>query len=114
MKPVFAIGDGDCLRACICSLLEIPKEDSVHIYNFAKDKKYPQKLYKFLYKHGYKLISSKYSNDISIAQEYYMVWGMSNRNVYHSVIYYKGKMVHDPNREGGGVVPDVYVLLENI
>lgn len=36
---------GDCLRACICSLLEIDDKD---VYNFAEDENYPMELIKFL------------------------------------------------------------------
>ncbi len=46
-------------------------------------------------------------------QEYYMAWGTSPRGIKHSVIYSKGKLVHDPHPDGGGV-KDItnYVWLE--
>ena len=97
---------GDCLRACICSLLEISDEN---IPNFAEDTDYPMQLINFLKSKGYRL---KYSIEEPINIEYYMVWGLSPRNNKHSVIYHNGKLVHDPHPMSGGVLPTQYVWLE--
>lgn len=99
---------GDCLRACICSILEISDEG---IYNFVEDENYPEILEKFLLERNIWLYSSKEKpKDI----EYYMVWGVSPRGVQHSVIYSKGKLVHDPHPKGGGVIPDTYAWIEEL
>jgi len=96
---------GDCYRACICSLLEI---DDVDIPNFVEDKNYPLNVVEFLRTKGFRMGNSiEEPKDM----EYYMVFGMSPRGFRHSVIYSKGKLVHDPNPEGGGVIPDLYVWL---
>lgn len=98
---------GDCLRACICSLLEI---DDTDVYNFAEDEDYPMELIKFLKDRGYRMRYSKIEPKDIV--KYYMVWGISPRGLNHSVIYSDGKLVHDPHPYGGGVVPDMYAWLE--
>ncbi len=99
---------GDCLRACICSLLEI--SDAL-VPNFAEDKEYPDVLVYFLKTKGYRL---RHSKEEPKNVDYYMVWGLSPRGNKHSVIYHNGKLVHDPHPEGGGVIPNTYVWLEKL
>jgi len=97
---------GDCLRACVCSLLEISDEE---VPNFAEDKDYPLQLINFLKKRGYKTM---YSKQEPINIDYYMAWGISPRGLNHSVIYHNGKLVHDPHMDGGGIVAGEYCWLE--
>ena len=99
---------GDCLRACICSLLEISDND---VPNFVEDKNYPELLYEFLKSKCYEIIND---DEPPKNVEFYMVWGISPRGVMHSVIHSRGKLVHDPNPEGGDVQPKHYVWLEPI
>jgi hypothetical protein len=91
---------GDCLRACICSLLEISDEC---IPNFVDDENYPEKLLNFLKQRKLSI----YHSDTPPDQKYYMAWGISPRGIKHSVIYSNGKIVHDPHPDGGGV-KDIY------
>lgn len=99
---------GDCLRACICSILEISDED---VPNFVEDEDYIQKIYDFFRENGYKYCissSDKAPEDV----DYYMVWGLSPRGIQHSVVYSQGKLIHDPHPEGGGVIPEYYAWLD--
>ncbi len=89
---------GDCLRACICSLLEISDEN---VPNFVDDDNYPEKLYEWLQN---KNLLFYYSDDPPKGIEYYMAWGTSPRGSKHSVICKCGKLVHDPHPDGGDVV----------
>ena len=98
---------GDCLRACICSLLEINDND---VYNFAEDENYPMKLIKFLKDRGCRMRYSKIEPKDIV--KYYMAWGVSPRGLNHSVIYSDGKLVHDPHPYGGGVESDMFAWLE--
>ena len=98
---------GDCLRACICSLLEISDEG---VPNFVEDKQYPVQLVNFLKEKGFRL---RWVEEEPKDIEYYMAFGTGPRGFRHAVIYSKGKLVHDPHPEGGGLMlPDLYVLLE--
>lgn len=36
--------------------------------------------------------------------DYYFAWGMSPRGIMHQVIFYKGKLFHDPHPSGAGLV----------
>lgn len=97
---------GDCLRACVCSLLEISDEN---VPNFAEDKNYPMQLNNFLKEKGYRMRHSEFEpKNIDC----YMAWGISPRGLNHSVIYHSGELVHDPYPTGGNVIPNTYVWLE--
>ena len=88
---------GDCLRACMCSLLEISDEG---VPNFVDDPHYPEKLWDWC--QANKIM---FYNDDNPPEgvEYYMAWGTSPRGLKHSVIYNNGKLVHDPHPDGGDV-----------
>ena len=98
---------GDCLRACICSILEISDES---VPNFVEDIDYPTILLQFLKDRN---LIMRHSLEEPMDVEYYMVWGLSPRKISHSVVYRKGKLIHDPHPDGGGVIPDRYVWLED-
>ena len=97
---------GDCYRACICSLLEISDED---VENFVENPNYPMNVVEFLRIKGLRLC---HGIESPVHTEFYIVCGVSPRDVRHSVIYSKGKLVHDPHPSGGGVIPDLYLWLE--
>lgn len=88
---------GDCLRACICALLEI-SDDGVP--NFADDKNYPEKLRNWF---DEQQLEFCHSDNPPENIKYYMAWGTSPRGSCHSVIYKDGKLVHDPHPDGGDV-----------
>lgn len=97
----------DCLRACICSILEISDEG---VPNFVEDKYYPQQLMEFVWSKGYDIIQD---DNPPADVEFYMAWGISPRGLMHSVIHSDGKLVHDPHPDGGDVLPKYYVYLKN-
>jgi hypothetical protein len=98
---------GDCLRACICSLLEISDEG---VPNFVEDNNYPEKLWNWCQANKVMF----YNSDAPPAGiEFYMAWGTSPRGLKHSVIHKSGKLVHDPHPDGGDVKDiTTYVWLE--
>lgn len=99
---------GDCLRACICSILEISDEG---VPNFVEDDDYPEILSKFLLERNIWLYSSQEEPQ---NVDYYMAWGISPRGLQHSVVYSQSKLVHDPHPEGGGVIPDTYAWIKEL
>lgn len=92
---------GDCLRACICSLLHLTIEEVPHFIEHKPSSKWFNNMEEWLKKKGYKIQFDCEPPKV----EYYMVWGMSPRGILHSVIHSDGKLVHDPHPDGGGVIP---------
>ena len=88
---------GDCLRASMCSLIEISDEG---IPNFVESGTI-QPFKDWLADNGYTV---KYTKDESeVKEEYYLAWGVSSRGNNHSVVYRNGKLAHDPYPNGDGV-----------
>jgi hypothetical protein len=101
---------GDCLRACICSLLHLKIEEVPNFVEYEPSNEWLDGLEKWLKQRGYRLVFDCHEPTV----EYYMVWGMSVRKTYHSAIYSKGELVHDPHPNGGGVDVKVYAWLEKL
>ena len=99
-----AIHNGNCYAACIASLLDLPLwmvppfEDM-----FGRDDwrhRTDEWLARFF---NLKLIRTP-GHDWATLPEFYIANGLSPREVYHSVIYKAGAMVHDPHPSGTGIV----------
>jgi hypothetical protein len=112
MRPVMqrrlGVG-GDCFLACLAGLLEIPIESVPDFQLMEKPQEWHLRMMEFLEKHGCDLHGSAYG-DRALTYEpgidgYYIVAGDSPRGLVrgHSVIFYKGKMVHDPHPSGEGI-----------
>ena len=91
---------GNCYAAAIASLLEIPITEvpNVETLFHIEGQLWLDVMLKFLESKGYKLQTKSVTED----GYYYIASGDSPRGVKHSVIYFNGKMVHDPHptREG--------------
>lgn len=100
---------GDCWRACIASVLELPLKDVPH-FELLDIREGRRKELKFLAKHGYTIYAiygeGKMGNHpkmMSDENEYYFAIGSSpryfekNKSVSHQVVCHKGKIVHDPH-----------------
>lgn len=132
MKPVMQTVTGlrgNCLSACIASLMEISIEE-VPNFHEGIGHKVPQddpegvkifwkNVMNFLYANGYSLVhldASEGSETLTHLKGYYLVGGESPRGYQHAVIYHNGKLAHDPHPEGGGVVAEtvsiIYPLFE--
>lgn len=104
---------GDCQRAVIASLLELPIEDVPH---FAKDHyqdpdSYWTALQSFLGCHGYAYVTVKpgeahFFGDLEGV--YHEIAGQSPRDpqVMHAVVGLDGKIVHDPHPDKTGLAGD--------
>ena len=109
MKPVqqTITGEGgDCLRACVASLLELPIEE---VPNFCEDRDWCvwlPKLQICLQARGLKM--EVYTT--SWCEEPAMAWGYSPRGLPHSVIYQSGRLAHDPHPSGDGIVCPLYFV----
>ncbi len=124
---------GNCYAACIASLLEIPITEVPNIETLfdIEGQFFQDVMTTFLSHKGFELISddrfkvfhdenyeptNKTRSELlkDLKDQYYLVSGMSNRDVLHLVIYQNGKMVHDPHptREGILKIRDFQVLVE--
>jgi len=113
MKPVNQIylhdpdnnSVGDCWRACIASVLELPIEEVPH-FGLLDVREGRREELKFLSKYGYTIYAiygdGSMGNHPKIEvdeNEYYFAIGVSPRdkNVHHQVVCHKGEIVHDPH-----------------
>ena len=116
MKPVIQtiISDpskdvhGNCLGACLASIMELSIEEVPKIQDMGQN--WFPAFWDFLIKHGYMFHGTGKSENVEVYDKgvdgYYIVNGDSPRGFVrgHSVVYYKGKMVHDPHPDGTGLL----------
>ena len=102
---------GDCVRASLASILEMPYED---VPDFAYCESQQTEVRKWLRSFGYDYISFFWSADVSLAyvQErmrnwtqdvYYLLGGNSSGGVGHVVVCLNGEIVHDPHPNNVGI-----------
>ena len=112
MKPVKqsklytndGIHNGNCYAACLASLLEIPlwlvpPFDAM----FGRGGWRPRVDEWLSRMFGLELILHDDEDGDDFLPEFYMVSGESNRGVMHSVIFSKGKLIHDPHYSNEGI-----------
>jgi len=104
MKPVYQTiinkENGNCLSACIASLLELPLEG---VPNFSEREDWYNHLDEFLEQFDLEWFQLKYSKQTEyLLRGYYILSGESPSfdDVDHVVIGRNGKIVHDPNPNG--------------
>lgn len=111
---------GNCFAACIASIFELPLRN---VPDFAKinlnedgtdNGDWYAAAWDFCVARGFEL-HYRYSKSredgtsgidwIEGAYPYHLIGGTSPRGLSHSVVGYKGKIIHDPHPEGGGLSP---------
>jgi hypothetical protein len=88
---------GNCLQACIASLLDLPLDDVPH---FLLHDDWTGALEQFLTAHGRRLHAQPASDHCA----YGMAWGPSKRGVRHAVVWADGRMAHDPHPSHAGLL----------
>lgn len=97
--------NGDCWRACIASVLELPIEDVPH-FGDMDDRKGRMVELQLLAKYGFTIYSiygdggmANHPEILPEDHEYYFAIGPSPRdkNISHQVVCHNGKIVHDPH-----------------
>lgn len=109
---------GNCLQACIASLLELPIEEVPHFVQDETDHDnhddwyWLKKVQEFLKPLGKRLVPSQPVGNF--AETYQLIVGQSPRNVGHGVIYQNGKLVHDPHpsNQGLALITNAYQIVE--
>ena len=102
---------GDCQRAVIASLLELPLEEVPHFNGLSKGDscEFHELLQEFVGKHGYIWYSTPFfSGAMAFGSDhavYHEIAGPSPRdpNTYHAVVGRNGQIVHDPHPDNTGL-----------
>lgn len=101
MTPTTQPNEYDCLRACVCTILDLALED-VPSFTHQYGKDYKQKFVEFLEARGYTLICIPYKAvnsfyccfpHIAIGKRFI------SSPVHHAVVCIKDEIVHDPHYE---------------
>lgn len=99
--------EGNCWQTAVASILELPLEDVPDFVNEheAGGQHWWLHTVEFLKLHGYSIEPIWEHPD---TDEYYLVSGPSPRHkeMYHVVIYQRGRMIHDPHPDGTGVLEE--------
>lgn len=115
MKPVKQLiynqgtnGVGDCLRACVASIMELPIETVPNFVEYEKgNAEYLEVLINFLKPYSLKPLTLWFAdwNDEKnwIPPGYHMIYGYSERGIKHAVVGYQGKVVFDPHPDETGL-----------
>jgi hypothetical protein len=104
---------GDCHRAAIASLLDLPLDAVPHWAD--QGAAIGDKDEKFLNEHGYSLITQAFDGSCTLEQilnacchnnpgSYFILGGTSKNGTGHSVIAHEFKIVHDPSLDDSGIV----------
>lgn len=110
----FGIKEGNCLEACLASLLELDIDripiigDNADFFNFLND---------WLIKEFGLYMVNVEVRDCFTPKGYHMMWGKSMRydEVDHSVIGYNGEVIFDPHPSNSGLATkDSYVVLAKL
>lgn len=104
MEPVYQTiidkENGNCMAACIASLLELPLEA---VPNFSEREDWFNYVDEFLEQFDLEWLQLKYSRSTELLlRGYYILSGDSPNfdGVDHVVIGHNGEVVHDPNPDG--------------
>jgi hypothetical protein len=106
--------NGNCLQACIASLLDMPIDDVPHFADH-RGSDWFDKMNEWLIKQGYwVLVISGWDNEFT-PHGYCIANGISPRGVMHSVIAKDGKVYFDPHPSDDGISEiDSYWLLVKV
>lgn len=94
---------GDCLSACLASLLELPLEEVPLFDNFAD---WPQRVDEFTRRHGYAFVGYRADHEYTPPPScFHIVVGPTKNNPdmpddVHAVVAWRNLPIHDPNRGG--------------
>jgi len=100
MIPVDQRTDTDCLRACVASLLTVPYYD---IPNFDILPGQWLRFDRFMELQSVRPVAIPAEKFCVPYNAYYLMQGISPRDIRHSVIGLNGKMVHDPHPSRAGL-----------
>ena len=103
---------GDCMRACIASLLEYKYEEVPHFYTVDDAEEFDKKLREFLQQEGFALMTTVPididDGAFTHGQNgiYHIISGNTVRGTYHATVGLDGVVVHDPHESKAGLIED--------
>ena len=111
MKPVKqtklysadGIHSGNCLAACLASLLEIPLWMVPPFEDMFGRGDHTERMVEWLSRMFGMEMRAYSGHPVEDMPEFYIASGKSPRGVHHAVIYSKGAMVHDPHFSDAGI-----------
>lgn len=108
---------GDCHRAAIASVLELPYEDVPHfVHDFCSSEEFRRREVEFLAKHGLFPVLVPFSFEDAIEavlgtlarlnsdDVVFLLGGRSRTGVNHTVVCHGGKIAHDPSPTKAGII----------
>lgn len=122
MKPIFQTipppeGKGNCLQACIASILELPLEAVPHFALWYDSPNWHEKLNGWLIQTAgvYEITVQANQMYLETIYGYALLNGLSERGIMHSVVIFNGEMVHDPYPNGKGIItPESYGVFVSV
>jgi len=106
MQTRFGDPDGNCLQAAIASILDLAL-DAVPSFGDLGDE-WGGHFDRFLADFGIQAanIAAPPGNGDWVPAGYHLIGGRTHRGILHSVVGYRGKMIHDPHPGGAGLVSE--------
>lgn len=92
---------GDCLRAAVASLLELPL---LAVPHFVLHSDWRQRMTAFCLGHGYRATAQDPNLEPDLDCAYGIALGPSPRGVQHAVCWVDGRMAHDPHPSRAGLL----------
>jgi hypothetical protein len=123
MKPVMQTvtgRGGNCMAACLASILELAITDVPNFFDLAPDEPGPwwKVVRDWLRPHGFGIITLGFEKaeswDELCLDGYHIVSGKSPRleGAHHSTVWHRGRMVHDPHPDQTGIpAPETIEML---
>jgi hypothetical protein len=97
------IHNGDCMAACLASLLDLPLWMVPPFEQMFGRADWRMRIDQWLDRmHCMEMVRLN-GHPVELLPEYYIACGPAARGVDHSVIYRKGLMAHDPHPSDGGI-----------
>lgn len=101
---------GDCQRACIASLLDLPIAEVPHfLHDGTKDHvEFNQRINRFLSPLGLMHLETHafdFKDDWK-PDCYHMIYGPASRGFRHAVVAFNGEVIHDPHPSRAGLLED--------
>ncbi len=101
---------GDCQRACIASLLDLPISEVPHFLhdNTNDAAEFNRRINAFLAPRGLvHLETAAFDFAEHIKSDcFHMIYGPASRGFCHAVVGFNGEVLHDPHPSRAGLLPD--------
>jgi hypothetical protein len=105
---------GDCMRACIASLLDLPIERVPHFFDGGcNGAVFDKRVSDFLGDRGlieFSIPASAASRAHYSREFHHLMYGYTERGTYHAVVARCGLVVHDPHPSRAGIIQDDRVV----